>query len=175
MSAFEDEVAEPVAVAALARIDDGRRPLVLDERGAGDAPARSEGDAQIAWHRGLSGLAEVHALLAHGRQRAHGLDPRKLDGGIGDARGQPQVDALDALARRVAVQPAVPGLERRAEDGEIGIPADLDLVVLARVAQVDASPEGDAVRTDVLFQERRHALRLQLAEGVVRALDVPGV
>src|SRR5687767_14300290 len=61
---FQNKVAEVIAVAALAGVDDRRRPVVLDERGAGDRPGRTERLARVAWHRRFSRLPEVRALLA---------------------------------------------------------------------------------------------------------------
>src|SRR5690348_15036504 len=116
---------------ALARIDQGRRPLVLDQRRARDHLAGRQGAALIARHRDRPRVAKEGAQLA-GRSCGAGSGARAERELVAyELRGHAQVDALDALARGVAVELAMAALERAAQRLRgAGAIVHLELVVL---------------------------------------------
>src|SRR5262249_55942250 len=109
---FEDQVVQTIGAAALARIDERRRPLVLDERGPGNDLAHRQRAALIARHRHLADPPEIRAKLAIRARRAGGAGRWERHGVADELRRDAQVDALDALARGVAVELPVAPLER---------------------------------------------------------------
>src|SRR5947209_3312168 len=89
------------------------------------------------------------ASLRSGERAERELVPDEL-------RGHTQVDALDALARRVAVEPMVASLKCAPERlRRAGAVVHLELVVLPGVAQVGAAPEEHALRRVALVEQRR--------------------
>src|SRR5262245_60061994 len=158
---FDDEIAEPIGAAALTGIDERRGPLVLDERRAGDDLAERQRAALVARHRDGSGVPEVRAKLAdrrRGTRRDAGAEREVV---ADELSGYAQVDALDAVARRVAIELAVPPLERRSQRiRRAGAVVHFELVVLAGVAEIDASLEEHAFGRVALVEQRRQALRL---------------
>src|SRR5207237_8863891 len=116
---------------------------------------------------------EAGALLAGHPRRPRRLELRERHRDVGDSRDDPQIEALHALAGGIAVEPAVARLELGAQRFRRVAPRDLDLVVLAAVAQVGAPLHGDAVQRYALLRQRRHALRPQLALPVGRGPGVP--
>src|SRR5262245_38203106 len=112
---LDHEIAETIGAAVLTGIDDRRRPLVLDERGARHRMLGRQRAAVVARHREGPGAAEVRAQLARRPRCARGLAGGQRER-VGDQlRADPEIDALDALAGRVAVELLVASLEGRAQ------------------------------------------------------------
>ena len=73
---------------------------------------RRQRAALVARHRERPAAAEVRAELADGWGGADGAVRAEREGVADELRGHTQVDAFDALARRIAVELLVAALER---------------------------------------------------------------
>jgi hypothetical protein len=111
--------------------------------------------------------------LAHRSSCARGLAGGQRERLGDELRRHAQVDALDALARRVAVELLVAALERRPERIRRADVVNLELVVLAGVAQVGASCDQHALGRMALVEQRTETLRLERAQAIGHDLLVP--
>src|SRR5262249_27257213 len=154
--------------AALPRIDDGGRPLVLDHGRSRHRVARWQARAVVARHLHRSRLREIGAMGAGG---ACGVTRGRRGQGQGlleHTRGDAEVDALHVLSRGIAVELAMTRLEGRLQrSGAAGHPTDLQLVVLSHVAEVYAPLHGQPRGIVPLIEEGPQTLPLEGVEALL--------